>query len=105
MSMQRYGRVDKDGNLQVSKVDVAYLREREITREIAEAKPPPNMKMKPIQFAAIPRFDQESEAVYQAGAIDRKDYIEVGVEVREVKQEDGFDDGFDDEIKDPVARK
>ncbi len=103
MSMQRYGRVDKDGNLQVSKVDVAYLKEREITREIAEAKPPPNMK--PIQFAPIPRFDQESEAVYQAGAVDRKDYIEVGVEVREVKQEDGFDDGFDDEIKDPVARK
>lgn len=43
---------------------------------------------KPVIFGEIPAFDQETEAVYQIGPIDRGDDIYVGVELRYVELDD-----------------
>ena len=40
---------------------------------------------KPVIFAEIPEFDQETQAVYQIGPVDRGDDIYVGVEIRYVE--------------------
>lgn len=46
---------------------------------------------KPIIYAPIPDFDQETQAVYQTEPVDRGDHIEIGVEVRDLPpQEDDF---------------
>ncbi len=65
------GRIEKDGRL---KIAIA-----ETDKKSAD---------KPIQFAAIPKFDQLSQAVYQSSPVDRGKYIEAGVEVREVPREE-----------------
>ena len=57
---------------------------------------------KPIQYAPIPEFDQESQAVFQAAAVDVGDRIDVGVEVREVIQDDVGE--IEPIIKDPIAK-
>jgi len=38
-----------------------------------------------VIFAEIPEFDQETQAVYQIGPVDRGDDIYVGVEIRYVE--------------------
>lgn len=44
---------------------------------------------KPVVFAEIPTFDQQTQAVFQAEPIDQGDYISVGIEIRELPpQED-----------------
>lgn len=40
---------------------------------------------KPVIFAPIPEFDQETQAVYQIGPVDKGDDIYVGVEIRYVE--------------------
>lgn len=40
---------------------------------------------KPVVFGEIPEFDQETQAVYQIGPVEREDDIYVGVEVRYVE--------------------
>lgn len=40
---------------------------------------------KPVVFGEIPEFDQETQAVYQIGAVERDDDIYVGVEIRYVE--------------------
>jgi hypothetical protein len=40
---------------------------------------------KPVIFGEIPEFDQETQAVYQIGPIEREDDIYVGVEIRYVE--------------------
>jgi len=40
---------------------------------------------KPVVFGEIPEFDQETQAVYQIGPVDRGDDIYVGVEIRYVE--------------------
>jgi hypothetical protein len=48
---------------------------------------------KPIHFAPIPEFDQETQAVYQHGIVDKGDYIEAGVIVVDVpKQKEIFEE-------------
>jgi hypothetical protein len=48
---------------------------------------------KPIHFAPIPKFDQETQAVYQHGIVDKGDYIEAGVIVVDVpKQKEIFEE-------------
>lgn len=45
---------------------------------------------KPIIYAPIPAFNQETQAVFQLEPVDKGDYIEVGVEVRDLPpQEEG----------------
>lgn len=45
---------------------------------------------KPIIYAPIPQFNQETQAVFQLEPVDKGDYIEVGVEVRDLPpQEEG----------------
>lgn len=43
---------------------------------------------KPVQFAAIPKFNQETQAVYQGAPVDKGDVIEVGVRVVDVPEEE-----------------
>ena len=64
--MQKYGKIVKD------KLELVI--------------PPsaPDKRDKPVKFAAIPEFDQLTQAVFQAKAVDRGDYIEAGVGVRAV---------------------
>lgn len=40
---------------------------------------------KPVIFAEIPEFDQETQAVYQIGPVEREDDIYVGVEIKFVE--------------------
>jgi hypothetical protein len=49
---------------------------------------------KPVHFAPIPRFDQETQAVYQHGFVDNGDYIDAGVIVLDLPKED-IKDGID----------
>ncbi len=45
---------------------------------------------KPIMYAPIPEFDQETQYVVQTEPVDMGDYIEIGVEVRDLPpQEEG----------------
>ncbi len=44
--------------------------------------------MKPIVYAEIPEFDQETQAVFQLPPVERDDHIYVGVEVRYVELDD-----------------
>lgn len=94
-----YGKLDKDGTLLVgTSKDIAYVKEAEVSRATKEIP----SGFKPVQFAPIPEFDQESQAVFQAAAVDAGDRIEVGVEVREVKQEDFGE--IEPIIKDPITK-
>jgi hypothetical protein len=65
--MQRYG-IIKDGKLLL----------------VPEGTP----DAKPVVFGEIPTFDQETQAVYQIGPVDRGDDIYVGVELRYVELDD-----------------
>ena len=100
MLNQKYGTLDKDGSLILAaSKDIAVTKEREVSK-ISKEIP---SGYKPIQFAPIPEFDQETQAVFQAAAVDAGSKIEVGVEVREVKQEDVKEPG-DELIQDPIGR-
>jgi len=47
------------------------------------------MLEKPIVYASIPVFNQETQAVFQGDPIDMGDHIFVGVEVRNVDSNEG----------------
>jgi len=44
---------------------------------------------KPIIYAPIPDFDQETQAVFQTEPVDRGEYIEIGVEVQDLPPQEG----------------
>ncbi len=44
---------------------------------------------KPIVYAPIPDFDQETQAVFQTEPADKGEYIEIGVEVRDLPPQEG----------------
>ena len=95
--MQKYARIDS-----VSKT-IEFLPEADISRlrdAAVDEKVIPD-GYKPVQYASIPKFDQTAEAVFQTAAVDLKDRIAFGVEVREVVQ----DDKDFEEIKEPIERK
>lgn len=48
------------------------------------------MPEKPIVYAPIPEFDQMTQAVFQLEPVDMGDHYFVGVEVRDVPQDDGM---------------
>ena len=51
---------------------------------------------KPVIFGEIPEFDQETQAVYQIGPIEREDDIYVGVEIRYVELDEGELEEFEE---------
>ncbi len=71
MAKEKYGRVDKDGKLEI----------------VLPPQAPDKVRDKIVHFVAIPEFDQLSQAVFQAEPVDMGDYIEAGVEVRDVDNE------------------
>ena len=48
---------------------------------------------KPVVYAPVPVFDQMTQAIYQLEPVDKGDYIEVGVEIRDVEPDDGVQEG------------
>lgn len=48
------------------------------------------MPEKPIVYAQIPEFDQKTQAVFQLEPVDMGDHIFIGVEVRDVSQDEGM---------------
>lgn len=51
---------------------------------------------KPVIFGEIPEFDQETQAVYQIGAVERDGDIYVGVEIRYVELDEGELEEFEE---------
>ena len=51
---------------------------------------------KPVVFGEIPEFDQETQAVYQIGPVEREDDIYVGVEIRYVELDEGEAEQLDE---------
>ncbi|HHY08881.1 MAG TPA: hypothetical protein GX530_10310 [Corynebacteriales bacterium] len=49
-----------------------------------------------VVFGEIPEFDQETQAVYQIGPVEREDDIYVGVEIRYVELDEGELEGFEE---------
>ena len=97
--MQKYARRDS-----VTKA-IEFLPEADISRQ-RDAKTDEKIipdGYKPVQYAPIPKFDQTAEAVFQTAAVDLKDRIAFGVEVREVVQDDK--EFEDDIIKEPIGRE
>lgn len=48
------------------------------------------MPEKPTVYASIPEFDQMTQAVFQLEPVDMGDHIFIGVEIRDVPQDDGM---------------
>lgn len=46
------------------------------------------MTEKPVVYAPLPEFNQLTQAVYQGEAIDKGEYIEIGVEVKDVEPDE-----------------
>jgi len=49
-------------------------------------------KSKPVVYAEIPEYDQETQAVFELPPVDNGDHIFVGLEVREVPRDDAEDE-------------
>ena len=47
---------------------------------------------KPVVYAEIPEYDQETQAVFELPPEDRESYIFVGLEIREVPKDDVIKD-------------
>ena len=53
-------------------------------------------ELKPVVYAPIPaEFDQETQAVYQDGPVDRGDHIECGVVVMDLPPDEGVEGDID----------
>jgi hypothetical protein len=51
---------------------------------------------KPVVFAEIPdAFDQMTQCIFQGNALDKGDYIEVGIEIRNIEPEEIIGDSYD----------
>ena len=51
---------------------------------------------KPVVFGEIPEFDQETQAIYQVGPVEREDDIYVGVEICYVELDEGELEEFEE---------
>lgn len=45
-------------------------------------------KSKPVVYAEIPEYDQETQAVFEKEPVEFEDYISVDVEIRDVPQDE-----------------
>lgn len=48
---------------------------------------------KSIIYTPIPEFDQMTQAIFQLEPVDMGDYVEIGVEIRDVEFTDGVQEG------------
>ena len=95
-----------DKKLKILKTEEQYLKptarveaQKEITKTVEV-----EQKYKPVKFAALPKFNQETQAVFQTAPVDKGDYIEAGVVVVDLPPEK--DPIFDEPIKEePVIKK
>jgi hypothetical protein len=78
----KYGTISKDKTLLIAaeQSDI-YTKEK----DVIITKTPDGFK--PIEFAPIPEFDQERQAVYQDAPVDKDDYIKCGVKVIDLPEE------------------
>lgn len=51
---------------------------------------------KPVEYKEIPEFDQMTQAVYQGKVKDEGDFISVGVEIRDLEQDEN--DNYEEHI-------
>jgi hypothetical protein len=99
----RYAKI-VDKKLELLKTEEQYLKptarveaQKEITKQV-EAE----QKYKPVKFAPLPKFNQETQAVFQTAPVDKGDYIEAGVTVVDLPPEK--EPVFDEMVK-PVIKK
>ena len=78
-----------DKKLKILKNEEQYLKptawveaQKEITKQVEL-----EQKYKPVKFAPLPKFNQETQAVFQSAPIDKGDYIEAGVVVVDLPPE------------------
>jgi hypothetical protein len=84
--MEKYGYLTKEGELLLDKTATVDIYKKE-TVEFDVKSLPKNYK--PVVFASIPKFDQETQAVYQDQPVDKGDVIDVGVIVVDLPEEEG----------------
>jgi len=85
----RYGSISKDETLQLEKTTEIYLKpvERKTAEVELQVKAEADSKLKPVRFAELPKFNQETQAVYQDAPVDKDDYIKCGVKVVDLPEE------------------
>jgi hypothetical protein len=84
--VEKYGYLTKEGELLLDKTATVDIYKKE-TVEFDVKSLPKNYK--PVVFAPIPEFDQETQAVYQDQPVDKGDVIDVGVIVVDLPEEEG----------------
>ena len=77
MLSQKYGKIEL-GKL------ILDVQPQELYASKVEIKP----TYKPVIFASIPKFDQLTQAVFQAGFVDTGKEITAGVEIRKLPKEE-----------------
>jgi len=82
--MERYGYLTKEGELRLDKAATLDIYKKEAV--VVDVKSLPK-NYKPVVFAPIPEFDQETQAVYQDKPVDKGDVIDVGVIVVDLPEE------------------
>ncbi len=60
------------------------ILENEVLRMVSKGTP----GAKPIEWAPVPEYDQETEAVFEKTPEDKGDHYYIDLEVREVEQDD-----------------
>lgn len=85
MQTEKYGCIEKGELILEESASESYLKEKSIAEG---TKPETKSGYKPVEYAEIPEFDQESQAVYQAQAVDAGDKIAVGVVVVDIEQDE-----------------
>ncbi len=94
--MERYGYLTTEGELQLSKSSAVDIYRKETVTVDAKSLP---KSYKPVVFAPIPEFDQETQAVYQGQPVDKGDSIGVGVVVVNLPPEKEFSDNMFGELQ------
>ena len=77
MITQKYGKIELGKLILDSKPQELYASKTEVKPDY-----------KPIIFAEIPKFDQLTQAVFQAGFVDTGKEITAGVEIRKLPKEE-----------------
>ena len=79
MQTEKYGRIEKDGELKAT----------------LPPQVPDKVRDKVVHFAPIPAFDQITQGVFQTEAVDKGDLIEVGVAVVDLDIDEQQDEQFE----------
>ncbi len=90
--MERYGYLTKEGELLLDKTATVDIYKKETAELDVKSLP---QGYKPVIYAPIPEFDQETQAVYQDQPVDKGDVIDVGVIVVDLPEEKDPIDGIE----------